>query len=124
MEKIGSYFLDTYAIIEIIRENINFERFKDTLNFTSLMNLLETHYIISKNFGEKKADAIIDKLKKIVVEIKVEDIKEASRFRLKNSKHKFSCIDCLGYSIAFNKKIKFLTGDKEFKGMENVEFVK
>jgi predicted nucleic acid-binding protein len=124
MEDIKSYFLDTYAIIEIIKENKNYKKFYETLNFTSIMNLLEVHYIISRNFDEKKADLIIEKLKKIILEPLIEDVKEASRFRLKNSKNKFSYIDCLGYAIALNREMKFLTGDKEFEKMKNVEFVK
>ena len=32
--------------------------------------------------------------------------------------------DCIGYIIAKRLGMKFLTGDKEFEGFENVEFVK
>ncbi len=124
MEKIDSYFLDTYSLLEIIKENKNFERFNQTLNFTSLMNLLELHYIIGRDFGVKKASEVVEKLKSIVVDITLEDIKKASEFRLKKGLKKFSYIDCLGYAVALNKGFRFLTGDKEFKDINNVEFVK
>ena len=124
MEEVSVYFLDTYALIEIIKENKNYKKFQETINVTSLMNLYELHYLVSKWFGPEKADTIINKLKKIIVDIKVEDIKRASNFRIKNIKRKFSYIDCLGYSIALNRNIKFLTGDKEFENLESVEFVK
>lgn len=124
MEEVIIYFLDTYALIEIIKENKNYDKFKETINITSLMNLYELHYFISKEFGLGKADFIIDKLKGIAVDIKIEDLKKASNFRIENIKKKFSYIDCLGYAIALNRKVKFLTGDKEFENLENVEFVK
>ena len=124
METFTSYFLDTYALIEIIRENQNYKKFQDTLNFTSLVNLLEFHYIISREFGQEKADEIILKLKEISITIDFKDIGVASKFRIKNSKKGFSYIDCLGYSMAINRNMKFVTGDKQFKDLENVEFVK
>lgn len=124
MEKMSYYFLDTYALIEIMKGNENFNKFQDTPNFTSLMNLLEFHYIMNRDFGNKKASEMVDKLRSIVVKTDLEDIKKASEFRLKNSKKKFSYIDCLGYVIAMNKGFIFVTGDKEFKNFDNVEFVK
>jgi len=124
MEKIKDYFLDTYALIEIVKENQNYRKFQDTFNVTSLMNLLEIHYIISSRFGIKEADMIINKLKEILISAKIEDVKDASGFRIKNVKKKFSYIDCLGYSIAQNRNFKFVTGDNQFEGFSGVEFVK
>ncbi|MBI2499830.1 hypothetical protein HYV88_06310 [Candidatus Woesearchaeota archaeon] len=88
------------------------------------MNLLEVHYNINKDFGIIVADSVIEKLKEVVVDININDIKEASKFRFKNIKKKFSFIDCLGYIMAKNRKYFFVTGDKEFEVMDNVEFVK
>ena len=124
MEDVKSYFLDTYALIEIVKENQNYERFKELVNFSSYMNLLELHYIISRNFDSKKADFLIDKLKSVLLKVEVKDILEASKFKLKHAKKKFSYIDCLGNAMALNRNIKFLTGDNEFKDLNNVEFVK
>jgi len=117
METSKTYFLDSYALIEIIKENKNFKKFEETTNFTGFANLLEVHCKIIREFNEKKADEIIDKMKSIVVNIDIKD-------RVKNSKRKFSYIDCLGYSMALNRNLKFVTGDNQFKGVENVEFVK
>lgn len=119
-----AYFLDTYALIEIARENKNFKKFEETINFTNFLNLLELHYAINKEFGSKKADEIIDELKPLVINIEIKDIKGASVFRTKNMKLKFSYIDCLGYVMAFNRNMKFVTGDNQFKGFDNVEFIK
>lgn len=37
---------------------------------------------------------------------------------------KLSYADCLGYIIALREKIEFFTGEDDFKGLHNVEFVK
>lgn len=37
---------------------------------------------------------------------------------------KLSTIDCVGYSVANRLKIPFLTGDREFADMGNVQFVR
>ncbi len=124
MESVNVYFLDTYALIEIIKENKKYEKFKEYTNVTGLMNLYEIHYLITKWFNSEKADNIIDRLKNMVVDIKIEDIKKASDFRTKNIKKKFSYTDYLGYAIALNRRIKFVTGDREFENLENVEFIK
>jgi uncharacterized protein len=37
---------------------------------------------------------------------------------------KLSTIDCVGYSVANRLNIPFLTGDREFADMDNVQFVR
>src|SRR3989344_9319298 len=114
------YFLDSYAIIEILAENQNYERFKNSVNHTSLLNLLEVHNILRKLKEKVVVDKIIEKLLGICMQITVDDIKFASEFKINNKSKKFSYIDCLGYAIAFNKNLKFVTGDNEFKSLANV----
>jgi predicted nucleic acid-binding protein len=119
-----SYFLDTYALIEILKENKNYAKFKDTLNFTGLMNLLELHYIIIRKFGAQRADKTIESLKQMLISMTLRDVKDASRFRKEYVKRKFSYIDCLSYVASLNRKLKFVTGDKQFESLPDVEFVK
>ncbi len=123
MEK-TKYFLDSYALIEIMKDNKNFKRFLDFPTFTGIMNLLELHYILNREISSEKADSIIEKLKSLVIQTEIRDIKTASRFKTKHSSKKFSYIDCLGYAMAINRNMKFLTGDNEFKGIKGVEFIK
>ena len=47
-------------------------------------------------------------------------LRQEARRRGKN----LSLIDCLGYVIARRLNIPFLTGDREFEDMDNVEYVK
>ena len=46
------------------------------------------------------------------------------RLTLKQDGRNISYADALGYFLALKNKLKFLTGDKEFEGLEGVEYVK
>ncbi len=39
-------------------------------------------------------------------------------------KPRLSYVDCIGYVYAKHNNVPFLTGDREFAKMDNVEFVK
>ena len=54
------------------------------------------------------------------------DYLDASEFRKSANKtgKKLSLIDALGYSCSRKLGINFLTGDREFLDMENVEYIK
>ena len=78
-------------------------------------------------YTEDKAEEIYNKYSQCVVEISDEMLKEAIKFRKANKKKKkkdLSYTDCIGYVYAMKNNMIFLTGDKEFLGMKNVEFVK
>mgnify|MGYP001562468935 FL=1 len=120
----AEYFFDSYAIIEILKENPNYKRFADESVTLTILNLSEIYYSVLNDYPEEKADKIYEVYKKAVVELSDEIIKEAMKFRKKNKKRGLSYADCIGYVYALKHKMKFLTGDKEFKDLNNVEFVK
>ena len=49
------YFLDTYAIIEIIKGNTNYKKFLNEELFTSIFNLYEFYYTSLRDYGESDA---------------------------------------------------------------------
>ncbi|MBI4895245.1 MAG: PIN domain-containing protein [Candidatus Aenigmarchaeota archaeon] len=118
------YFFDTYAFIEILNGNQNYTKYENTQMLTSRFNLMELYYIIILRFGKQKADEVYDHLLKYVMYVDDATIKDAMMFRLANKKKGLSYVDCIGYVIAKTNGLKFLTGDKQFEGMDNVEFVK
>lgn len=118
------YFLDTYAIVEIIRGNPNYKKLIDSEFFTSIFNLYELFYILLRDYGEETAGKYYYQFYEFVIDLKDEYIFHASKFKLENKKLSISYTDALGYIIAQENSMKFLTGDKEFKTMSNVEFVK
>ncbi len=122
-----SYFYDTYALIEYIDENPKYRKFfQENKGITTRLNLMELYYAMLKDIGKEKAEIAFDSLSPIAVEIKDESIKEAMKLRLefKNKKLNISYVDAIGYQLSLENNIKFLTGDKEFKKIKNVEFVK
>ena len=118
------YFFDTYAIIEIIEDNKSYEKYKEEDVITSILNVGELYYsLLKKNVGAT-AEAWHERLKQNALLIDAEIIRAAMKFRFENKTKKFSFIDCVGYVLAKEKNLKFLTGDEGFKNMDNVEFVK
>jgi len=116
------YFADTYALIEILRGNPEYRKYSDIV--TGEGNLWELGYVLVRNFGEEKARGILATVRSSVPVItpSVDDIVVAGRLLLDNG-HKFSLTDALGYAIALNRGLKYLTGDVVFMDLDNVEWV-
>lgn len=125
-EKGGSetLFYDTYALYAIATGKENYAEYsKGYKIITGLMNLYEFYYILTKEDNNKLAEEFFNRLVSSCIKIKPEIVKRAARFRFKEIKRKFSYVDCLGYVIAKENNIKFLTGDIGFKDMPNVRFL-
>ena len=120
----NKYYFDSYAIIEIIKGNPNYELFKDETFVTSTINISEVYYYLINELGEQVAESVINKLNFEYLDVTYETALKTSIFRHKNKKKKLSYIDCLGYNLAINNNLIFLTGDKEFEHIEKVKFVK
>lgn len=120
-----SYFYDSYAIIEYINDNPCFvPYFENHSGITALPNVMEVYYSSLLDSGKEKADPILEKIWTIVVHPKRETVKKAMQFRAQHKKQKLSYADCLGYALAKEQEVPFLTGDKEFKDFPNVIFLK
>lgn len=120
-----NYFYDSYALIEILFGNSNYEQYKINKGFIiTKLNLRELYYYILRNLDEKTAEKIYEEYLQYTIEITDNDIKEACKFKLQHKKQNLSYTDCIGYITAKNKNMQFLTGDKEFEKMPNVKFVK
>lgn len=121
---IKKYFFDTYAVIELISGNSYYARFADDIPAITIFNLAEIYYSALNNLDESKADEIYEKYSCCIVNISDEILKEAMKFRKKNKKRNLSYADCIGYVYSLRNSLRFLTGDKEFQDLEDVEFVK
>lgn len=117
-------FFDSYALFEILLGNPRYlERTNKVAMITTKLNLLEVHHAILRVKGENDADNYFQGFEGFTVEIDNEVLKNASKLKSFYKQKKLSYIDCVGYALAQSRGIKFLTGDKEFKDMENVEFI-
>ncbi len=121
-------FADTYALIELLKGNPNYERYSREYLIATEFNILELTYALYREFGRNEAAKIIESVRDCIEILPTEDSDylDASEFRKSANKtgKKLSLIDALGYSCSCKQRIKFLTGDKEFMEIENVEFIK
>ena len=118
-------FFDTYALIEIGKNNPHYESYKkDVKIFISTLNLMELAYFLIREDREGEIEEIFNKLSRFAVSYNKEILINAAKMKYKYKKEKLSYIDCIGYLLARQNNIKFLTGDEKFRNKKNVEFVK
>lgn len=114
---------DTYALLEIIGGN---ENYKNYLDYRIIINNFIFAELCYKLYREKapKTEEYIKNYSKFIQPLTPETIKEAMLFRINNKIKNLSMTDCISYIMSLKLNIKFLTGDKEFENLPNVEFVK
>ena len=119
-----AFVFDTYAIIETIRGNKNYDPYLDSEIIINDFILAELCYNLIKEKGLEKSNWLIDKYSRFVLKVNTKIIKEAMLFRFENRNKDVSMTDCISYMLAKDLNIRFLTGDKEFANMPDVEFVR
>ena len=125
MEDELTFFFDSYALIEIYEKNMNYEKYAKANVVTSYFQVYEVYYSLIRNgYNEEEIKDFFIFLQNLCIDLKFDWIPKSVEFRKKNKKRDLSYADCLGYTIAKELNIKFLTGDKEFEDLPNVEFVK
>ncbi len=122
---ITSFFFDTYAFYELITGNKAYIPYRQEIKIvTTKLNLMELYYGLLLKQGKAIAEQYYNLFLPFTVEIEDISIKEACEYKAAVKQKKLSYIDCVGYMIAQKMNIKFLTGDRQFEGLANVEFVK
>jgi predicted nucleic acid-binding protein len=120
------YFLDTYAIIEYLKGNSKYVNRIEKNDFsTGIFQLMEVYYITLKEQNEDLAEKYFDVFSIAKVNISDETIKKAMKIRLEfqQQKKNISYVDAIGFQYARDNNLTFLTGDKEFKDLEGVEWI-
>ena len=120
----ASYFFDSYAIIELIKGNEKYEKYKDATIITNTLHLAEVLYSLLLRIDHNSAMEIIANFDFEFIDITPEISLESALFKFKHKDKKLSYADCIGYISAIKSNMLFLTGDKEFEKLPNVEFVK
>jgi predicted nucleic acid-binding protein len=128
------FVVDTYALMEwFVWNNDNyrkyFERFqKSKDSYVTEITLVELYHHVYHNEDIETADMIYSSVTNYLNVIGLDEniIKSAGIFRSEMLKKKraLSYADCINYSTARRLKLILLTGDNDFKGLSNVEFVK
>lgn len=117
-----AYFFDTYAVLEVIKGSANYRPYFNCGVILTKLNLFEVCHAFIRIGEREKALFYMKQYEQFVVDFDENDILMAAV--LKSQNRNLSMTDCIGYIVSVKSKSKFLTGDKEFSNMPNVEFVK
>jgi ribonuclease VapC len=85
----------------------------------TVVNVGEVWYIIAREISENDANGSIKELRDLrvqFVDVNWELTQEAARYK---SQHKLSYADCYAAALAKTKRGELVTGDKEFRTLEN-----
>lgn len=118
------FLADTYALIEILGGNTNYKPYMGHILITTRFNLVELYYHFLHDYDKETADRYLRLYSKFVVPVSYSSIRFGMQFKLEHRKEKVSYVDCIGYALALELGIRFLTGDGKFEDKHNVEFVK
>ncbi len=117
------HFFDSYALIEILRGSPSYRTYSDAPLVTTALNLCETYYFFLREGKGPEFMAFYQKASFELLQVTADAALEAARFRHARRKQNFSYADSVSYAVARSKGLTFVTGDKEFKGLEGVEWV-
>ena len=119
------FFADSYALVAFIRGSENYRPyFVDHEIVTTRMNLFELYYSLLLDGTPDDAKKYYYGFLQKTAEVPDEVIERAAHFRFQNKKAGLSYVDALGYEMSRHLNAVFLTGDNQFKGHPNIEFVK
>lgn len=123
-EQQKEYFFDSYAFYEIIDENKNYLPYLSAKIVTTKLNLFELYHGFLKDKNANIAEVSLEKFYPFAIDFDENVIKEAAKLKILLNKRDVSMTDCIGYCFAKQLGIKFLTGDRAFENLLNVEFVR
>lgn len=120
---------DSYALIahflkekghETVSELLSDISIDERNGFISAINVGEIYYMLCRKKGEKTAEQslrVIHTMNIAVAEPDFEMIISAAKLK---AKHKLSYADAFAAALTISKKATLITGDKEFRALENV----
>ncbi len=117
-------FLDTYALIEISKGNVNFLKYVKTKFVILDLILAEFYSVLLRETDEEIAEYWYKKFEAFALISPKEILKKAVKFRYEHRSEDLSFFDCVGYIYSIENNMNFVTGDRGFKDKEGVEFLK
>ncbi|MEM3126545.1 MAG: hypothetical protein QW331_00550 [Candidatus Woesearchaeota archaeon] len=116
--------LDTYALVEISRENSNFLNLLEGDFLVPNVVLAEFCSIIFREYNESTANYWYGKFLPYTADVPIDVLVKAMIFKIQNKSKNFSFFDSVGYIFSITNNYKFVTGGEGFKGMKGVVFRK
>jgi len=120
--------LDAYGLLVFLEKEVGFEKVrsifvnaveKDNNLLMTSVNYGEVYYIILRECGQEKLneiEKIITTLPIDIINVDIQLAREAARFK---ATKKISYADCFAAALAKLHKGEVITGDKEFKTLED-----
>jgi len=120
--------LDAHGLLVFLEKEAGYEKVeqsfvaaveKDKSLLMASVNFGEVYYIVLRECGQDKAreiEKIIRTLPVEIIDVDMQLAREAARFK---ANHKMSYADCFAAALAKLHKGEVITGDKEFKAVEN-----
>lgn len=126
--KAKALVLDSWSVIAYLEDEPSGQQIADLIAsaheeaipvYMCVVNAGEVWYIIAREISEEEANYNVKELRDL--RIQFEDVdweltQEAARFK---SKNKMSYADCYAAALAKSKKADLVTGDNEFKAIED-----
>jgi len=123
-----NFILDSYSMITYFEKEKGYEKVSRFLYLASadkaklLLNIVnwgEVFYIVLRTYGSDYADLIEKEINILPIKIIDLDFNLTRQAAVFKSKNKMSYADCFAAATAFIYKCSILTGDSEFKEVEN-----
>jgi ribonuclease VapC len=120
--------LDAHGLLVFLEKEAGYEKVeqffinaveKDKRVLMASINFGEVYYIVLRECGQEEAhkiEKIIGTLPIEIVDVDIQLAREAARFKVTK---KISYADCFAAALAKFHKGEVITGDKEFKVLEN-----
>ena len=115
--------LDTYALIETHNENPKILIYLNEEFVIPSLTMAEFYGVILREYNEDTANYLLKKFQAYIRQVSLDILIKAIKFRYEHKSQNLSFFDCAGYIFAKENNIKFVTGDKEFKNKEGVEWI-
>ncbi len=127
-KKAKAYVLDTWAVIAFLEDEPSGVQVEDLIAtaheeqipiYMSVVNVGEVWYTIAREVSEEEANASVKVLHDLRIQFENVDwtlTQEAARIK---SQNKMSYADCYAAALAKVKKADLVTGDNEFKPLDD-----
>ena len=96
------FLYDTYALIELLNKNPNYESYADEEIVINDFIFSEFCYQLIKA-DEKNAETYLSEVESAIVKLNTKTIRDAMKFRYTHKKQKMSMTDCISYTQAPHK---------------------
>lgn len=120
--------LDSWAVLAYLEDENSGQKVAELMGHAteqgipllmSVVNAAEVWYILAREVSEADADKGVAGMRQLGIEFTDVDWKLARQAGVYKSKNRMSYADCFAAALAWEHKADLVTGDKEFKQVEN-----